>query len=176
MNLDPPDREVALHPGTEELQRAAFEAIPTMCFVVDQAGLLLAVNGFGARALGYSAGELIGRPWLNLYPESDRDSVRAHADDCFREVGRVMQWETRKARRDGEIVQVRETGHTVLVNDRLVLFLACEDVTERKRLEQALRQSERYLAEAQRLSHTGSWTTSHVTGTTTHYSAEAFRL
>jgi PAS domain S-box-containing protein len=176
MNLDPPDREVALHPGPEDLRRAAFEAIPTMCFVADQAGLLLAVNAFGARALGYSADELIGRPWLNLYPESDRDSARTHAEGCFREVGRVMQWETRKARRDGEIVQVRETGHTVFVNDRLVLYLACEDVTEHKRLEQALRHSERCLAEAQRLSHTGSWTTSHVTGTTTHYSAEAFRL
>jgi hypothetical protein len=31
------------------------------------------------------------------------------------------------------------------------------DITERKRREEALRQSEAYLAEAQRLSHTGSW-------------------
>src|SRR5262249_14156939 len=31
------------------------------------------------------------------------------------------------------------------------------DVTERKRAEQSLRQSETYLAEAQRLRHTGSW-------------------
>jgi PAS domain S-box-containing protein len=47
---------------------------------------------------------------------------------------------------------------------------------ECKRVEEALRQSERYLAEAQRLAHTGSWTANHLTGITTHYSDETFRL
>ena len=160
----------------EELLRAAFEATPTMCFVVDPSGLLVAVNDFGARTLGYRASEIVGRPWLDLSHESDRDSVRAHAEACFREIGRLIQWETRKTRGNGEIMEVRETGHTVLVNDRPVLFIACEDVTERKCLEHALRQSERYLAEAQRLAHTGSWTHNYVTGQTIHYSDEAFRL
>ena len=31
------------------------------------------------------------------------------------------------------------------------------DITERKRTEEALRRSEAYLTEAQRLTHTGSW-------------------
>jgi PAS domain S-box-containing protein len=37
------------------------------------------------------------------------------------------------------------------------MFGIMQDITERKRAEDALRQSEAYLAEAQRLSHTGSW-------------------
>jgi PAS domain S-box-containing protein len=40
----------------------------------------------------------------------------------------------------------------------------------------ALRQSEAYLAEAQRLAHTGSWAYDHVTGKQTYYSDETFRL
>ena len=48
--------------------------------------------------------------------------------------------------------------------------------TERKCVEQALRQSEAYLAEAQRLSHTGSWAYDHVLGKVKYYSDEAFRL
>jgi PAS domain S-box-containing protein len=170
MNLDRVVHE------TEGLRRAAFEAIPTMCFVVDEAGLLASVNAFGARRLGCSAGELVGQPWLNLFHEHDRSAVRAHAEHCFREVGSVMHWEARRLLLDGEIMHVRETGHTVLVNDRPVLFIASEDVTERKRIEEALRHSERYLVEAQRLAHTGSWTHNHVTGITTHYSDETFRL
>jgi PAS domain S-box-containing protein len=176
MNLTEQERADRVVRESEELRRAAFEAIPTMCFVVDEAGLLVAVNAFGARSLGYSAGELLGRSWLNLFYEPDRNAVRAHAQDCFREVGRVAHWEARKARRDGQIMQVRETGHAVLANDRAMLFISCEDITERKRVDEALRQSERYLAEAQRLAHTGSWTHDHLTGMTTHYSDETFRL
>ena len=38
------------------------------------------------------------------------------------------------------------------------------DLTERKRAEEELRRSEAYLAEAQRLTQTGSWAWSPVTG------------
>jgi DNA-binding NtrC family response regulator len=50
------------------------------------------------------------------------------------------------------------------------------EVTERKQAERALRRSERYLAEAQRLSHTGSWVWNSATGQAIHWSAENFRL
>ncbi len=47
---------------------------------------------------------------------------------------------------------------------------------ERKRTQEALRRSEAYLAEAQRLSHTGSWARNAATGETTHSSEEHSRL
>ena len=57
------------------------------------------------------------------------------------------------------------------------------DTTERRRLDQEreraenrLRRSEAYLAEAQRLSHTGSWAIDPVTGKTIYYSEEMFRI
>jgi PAS domain S-box-containing protein len=50
------------------------------------------------------------------------------------------------------------------------------DVEDRKRAEQALRQSEAYLTEAQRLSHTGSWAWSSITLKTLYWSEEMFRI
>jgi PAS domain S-box-containing protein len=50
------------------------------------------------------------------------------------------------------------------------------DVTERRRAEEAPRRSENYLAEAQRLSHTGSWARSSATGETGYWSEECRRL
>ena len=50
------------------------------------------------------------------------------------------------------------------------------DVTEQKLIEEALRRSEAYLAEAQRLSHTGSWALDPSTGTIIYYSEEMFRI
>jgi formate hydrogenlyase transcriptional activator len=53
---------------------------------------------------------------------------------------------------------------------------AVTDITERKRAEEALRRSEAYLAEAQRLSHTGSWAWNPATGENRYWSDECFRL
>ncbi len=50
------------------------------------------------------------------------------------------------------------------------------DISDRKRAEEALRRSETYLAEAQRLSHTGSWARDITTGQQTHSSEEHSRL
>jgi PAS domain-containing protein len=57
------------------------------------------------------------------------------------------------------------------------------DTTERRRLdwereqaEKRLRRSEAYLAEAEKLSHTGSWALDPVAGRITYYSEEMFRI
>jgi PAS domain S-box-containing protein len=50
------------------------------------------------------------------------------------------------------------------------------DLSDRKRAEQALQRSEAYLAEAQRLSHTGSWAWNVATRKITHWSQEIYRL
>ena len=49
------------------------------------------------------------------------------------------------------------------------------DIEDRKQAEQAMRRSETYLAEAQRLSHTGSFAHDPVRGEITYWSEEAYR-
>jgi PAS domain S-box-containing protein len=50
------------------------------------------------------------------------------------------------------------------------------DVTAAKLAEQTLRESSAYLAEAQRLSHTGSWARVYATGETRYFSEECYRV
>jgi PAS domain S-box-containing protein len=59
----------------------------------------------------------------------------------------------------GDIRNIHAIGHPVLgpSGELLELVGSAIDVTERKRAEDSIRESEAYLAEAQRLSHTGSW-------------------
>jgi len=160
---------------SEEQWRAAFESNPTMYFVLDARGTIVTVNSFGAQQLGYTTSELIGQPVLNVFHEPDREMVRRHANACLGALGHTMRWEARKLRKDGTMLWVRETANAVLLKNQPVLLVVCEDITERKRAEEALRQSETYLAEAQRVSHTGSWVWNATSGTR-FWSEECYRV
>ncbi len=78
---------------------------------------------------------------------------------------------------DGSIKHVHSVGHPVLnASGDLVEFVGSStDITERKQAEQALRRSEGYLAQAQRLTQSGSWAWNLRTGAR-FWSQETFRI
>jgi PAS domain S-box-containing protein len=55
-------------------------------------------------------------------------------------------------------------------------YISAFDIEDRKGAEDTLRRSEGYLAEAQRLSHTGSWASKPASGENTYWSEECYRL
>src|SRR5580693_10370345 len=67
---------------------------------------------------------------------------------------------------DGAIKHLHAVGHPVLneAGDLVEFVGTAMDITERKQREEALRRSEGYLAEAQKLTHTGSWAWNVRTG------------
>jgi PAS domain S-box-containing protein len=131
---------------SEEQWRAVFENNPTMYFMVDAAGTVLSVNPFGAEKLGYTVSELVGSPVLNVFYEADRQAVQGNVANCFEQLGRAMNWEARKVRKDGTVLWVRETARAVLLKNRPVALVACEDITERKHAEEELAKTEQRLS------------------------------
>ncbi len=131
---------------SEEQWRAVFENNPTMYFIVDAAGTILSVNPYGAEKLGYTVNELVGSPVLNVFYEADREAVRRNVAVCLEELGRAMSWELRKVRKDGRVIWVRETAKAVLLKNRPVVMVVCEDITERKRAEEELAKTEQRLS------------------------------
>jgi PAS domain S-box-containing protein len=181
--------EVALQGRTGAEQRAmealreseaqwkeVFEHNPVMYFMVDATGIVLSVNSLGAAQLGYSVSEMLGQSVLKVFFEEDRGRVQENVAVCLQNIGQTHGWEVRKIRKDGSALWVRENAKAVRrLDNRLVVLIACEDISERKEAENALRQSERYLAEAQRLSHTGSFGWRIATGEII-WSEETFRI
>ena len=126
--------------ASEERWKAVFENTPTMYFMVDQSGMILSVNPFGAEQLGYRVEELLGTPVLDVFHEADREAVQRHVSTCLTHLGQTMMWEFRKVRKDGRIIWVRETAKAVrFASSEHVVLVACEDITERKRAEETAR-------------------------------------
>jgi PAS domain S-box-containing protein len=91
--------------------------------------------------------------------------------------GKTFDFEHRLMMPDGSVKYVRVVGHPS-TNDESGDFEfvgAVTDITDRKRAEEALRRSEGYLAQAQRLTHSGSWAWNVHTGAR-FWSQETFRI
>lgn len=128
---------------SEQQWKAVFEHNPTMYFMVDPTGTVLTVNDFGASQLGYCSEELIGRPVLEVFYQADREFVQSNFKNCLATPGWTKSWEARKVRKDGTVVWVRENAKAVeRAADDVIVLIACEDITQRKQAEAALRASE----------------------------------
>ena len=126
---------------SEEQWRDVFENNPTMYFMVDSAGTVLSVNPFGAEQLGYHVDEIVGHSVLNVFYEADREAAQRNVGICLEQLGRSMNWELRKVRKDGTMLWVRETARAVHRANGPIVLVACEDITERKRTEATLEQA-----------------------------------
>jgi PAS domain S-box-containing protein len=144
--------------------------------IADLDGRILEANNAFLRMVGYERGDLVsGRLlWTDLTPAQylgrNRDEVIAE----LQHGGRLPAFEWEYIRKDGSRVPVLSGAATFEDGNQAVGFVL--DLTEHKRAEQALRQSEAYLAEAQRMTHTGSWAYNYGLGKFTYYSDEQFRI
>jgi len=121
------------------------------------------------------------KPGLELVLErthpDDRDRVQQVIDRASR-YAKDFDVEHRLLMPDGSVKHVQVVGHLLETGQsgKVELVGAITDITERKRAEVALRQTEAYLEEAQRLTHTGSWAWNVARRENVHWSQEQYRL
>ena len=130
--------------SSEERYRALFDDMPSMLFTIDAVGIVGAVNRFATARLDRSMDELVGSQAEDIVHEEDRDAFRHHLSACFESPGRVRSFGFRKVKRDGSILWVEETAQVHLHPDGIARALvACTDVTEAKRAEEAMMQAQK---------------------------------
>jgi PAS domain S-box-containing protein len=110
-----------------------------------------------------------------IHPD-DRDFVQQTIDRAS-EAWANLDFEHRVLMPDGSVKYLHVLARASAPSSRkLEYFGAVTDVTAAKQTEETLRQSEAYLAEAQRLSHTGSWAWAPATCDISYWSEECYRV
>jgi PAS domain S-box-containing protein len=128
---------------SEERYRFLYNGTPSMFFTVDEHGTIVSVNNFGATYLGYTVDELVGTSVLTLFHGDDRAAVAEALQQCLKHPGATHTWRYRKRHKDGSVLWVEETASAVQMPGRSVqVLVVCTDISERVRMEAALRQSE----------------------------------
>jgi PAS domain S-box-containing protein len=162
---------------SEERWRSVFENSAIGVALTDLNGRFLATNHVYQAMVGYTEEELRALSFLDLTHEDYREANWALVTELLEGKRAQFQIEKKYLRKDDSSIWVRNNVSLVPGTERVPQFIMAlsEDITQRKRAEQHLRRNETYLAETQRLSHTGSWAWILRTGEL-FWSQEVFRI
>jgi PAS domain S-box-containing protein len=167
----PEDRRSALMPQTprqpasSEAQaaklRGILESAVTAIITIDDRGLIESINPATERLFGYSAAELIGQNVKVLMPEpykAEHDGYIANylATSVKKIIG--IGREVSGRRKDGTTFPLHLSVSEFSAEGRRYFTGMIHDLSDRKHVEEALRESERRLAQAQKMEAVGQLT------------------
>lgn len=126
---------------SEAQYRLLFESNPQPMWVYDLATLrFLAVNDAAVNHYGYSRAEFLDMSIMDIRPGDEVDMLRTYIASGNPELDHAGEWRHRK--KNGDIINVEITSNRVNFAGRPAEFVLANDITERKKAEDALRISE----------------------------------
>lgn len=129
---------------TEELELYFSTSLDLLC-IADKDGYFRRLNPEWEKTLGYTLSELEGKRFLEFVHPDDLDKTFAAASE-LKEQSEVLNFENRCRTKDGSYRWIEWRAH---LKGKLI-YAAARDITKRKEIEEALRESEerfRVLAE-----------------------------
>ena len=127
---------------SEERYQAVVNHAADAILIHDAFGVIREVNPAACTSLGYTLDELIGRPMTDIDPHLDPERVRHLLQQIWG--GMPVMFEAEHRRKDGSTFPVEGCSVRFTWNGESHVLGIVRDVTERKRAEAALRQSENH--------------------------------
>jgi len=138
------------------------EHLPVAAAMFDRKMSYLAVSKHWLNAFGFGRDQLVGCNHYELYPELSPDLKLVH-QRCLRGET-ISRDEDRWLRSDGGELWFSWAAQPWFDADGSIggISITAEDITRRKRLQDAIFQAQSDLAESQKIAHLGSWVMEHA--------------
>jgi two-component system cell cycle sensor histidine kinase/response regulator CckA len=139
---------------SEGRYRLLFERNPLPMWVYDVETLsFLAVNGAVVNSYGYSQEEFLNLTIKDIRPIEDIPAFLEKISNASVELNESSTW--RHQKKDGTIIDVEITSHPLSFAGRRARLVLANDITERKRAEEALQLTEEQLRQALKMEAVG---------------------
>jgi PAS domain S-box-containing protein len=142
---------------SEARYRASFEHSPVPMHTVDAQGIITNVSNSWTELFGYTRDEAVGRhlrdldaPGSQSWNEVDRTRLMAN--------GEIRDLPRRLVCRDGRIIDTLVSARVERHDDRVGIVAAINDITARRRAEEALRAAEERLRQSEKMEAIGQLT------------------
>jgi two-component system, cell cycle sensor histidine kinase and response regulator CckA len=140
--LDSVSRELHARHELEEGYRALFERHPGPMWVYDLETLrFLAANAAAVEKYGYTEDEFLGMTIMDIRPVEDREPLREVLSSAEQHGSRRRVW--RHLRKDGGQLDVVVLAADIDFGGRAARLIFAQDVTDRRHLEEQLRQAQK---------------------------------
>jgi PAS domain S-box-containing protein len=128
-------------------------------------GIVTNWNASAERLYGYSAVEMVGRPISTLVPHDRPDEV-PNILERLKKGDKIQQYDTLRVTKDGRVLDVSLTISPIRNGAGVIIGAStiARDVTQARRTQRALRESEERLKQALEAARMGSWEWNLETG------------
>ena len=132
--------------ASQEYNRTLFELSPIGLALFDVDGTIVDCNEAYATIVGRSRTDVLDMTYWELTPE-EYDEQALKVMDTVMRTGRFQYFEKHYIHRDGHLVPVRLFGNLIERDNRLFLWCSVEDITDRRKGEEALKAAHQKLTE-----------------------------
>jgi len=145
---------------SEERFRQVWESTSDAMCISDASGLILAANPASFRLYGYTPEQIIGQSITVTVPEENREQLMEQYRTVFLSDFIPPTFETVARHADGtdRVVESSITFLTNAAGERTAMLSTFHDITERKKGQEALAESERHYRQIIETAHEGVWT------------------